>query len=503
MADAITALWHGNNYQSRFFWVNAMNLLRPLTCVSRVTFEANGPKSFDDVVVHYDPPVPRGSAQRVSAEFFQVKWHTNAGGRFGYEDLIDPKFIGAKSVSVLERLRDAKTSAPAGARFSLVTTYRTTDGDPLSKLLSSNDQILLIEKLFDGTTDRSQMGKVRKCWRDHLELATDEELQSVVEGLAIYQGHSSAQQLRDEINLLAEVAGLRPYSDAASDFRYDELARALKVRQVNELTAESLIAIAKEEDLWVGRTQVDNERPVIAIRSFQGLSTLTVPAAPGNTLWLTDSFRQRYLNDDLTWQRDIAPRVTEFLTTRTHNQNHIKLVLDAHASIAYLAGTVLHLKSGKRVDLVQKGRVGTIIWLANDGSSGDHLEHAEDQLSEAEELAVAVSITQPVDIDVRRYIQERLPSVGELISFVPPGGPGQQTVAGGAHAAAMAEQIAYHIKTKSADRPGALVHLFAACPNSVLFYLGQNQPAVGPIVVYEFDFDQRGNKSYQPSFRIE
>ena len=86
MADAVTARWHGDNYQSRIFWEHALNLLVDSSCVVEVTFEANGPKAFDDVVVRYDPPVARPGPDRVPAEYTQVKWHVETGGRFGYED---------------------------------------------------------------------------------------------------------------------------------------------------------------------------------------------------------------------------------------------------------------------------------------------------------------------------------------------------------------------------------------------------------------------------------
>ena len=86
MADAVTARWHGDNYQSRIFWEHALNLLVDSSCVVEVTFEANGPKAFDDVVVRYDPPVARSGPDRVPAEYTQVKWHVETGGRFGYED---------------------------------------------------------------------------------------------------------------------------------------------------------------------------------------------------------------------------------------------------------------------------------------------------------------------------------------------------------------------------------------------------------------------------------
>src|SRR5689334_5415663 len=104
MADAVVPRWHGDNYQARVFWLNALNLFDPTSCVVEVTFEAHGPRAFDDFVVKYDPPVVRSGPQRVSVEYHQIKWHVEYGGRFGFEDLIDPEFIGAKSFSILERL---------------------------------------------------------------------------------------------------------------------------------------------------------------------------------------------------------------------------------------------------------------------------------------------------------------------------------------------------------------------------------------------------------------
>jgi len=50
-----------------------------------------------------------------------------------------------------------------------------------------------------------------------------------------------------------------------------------------------------------------------------------------------------------------------------------------------------------------------------------------------------------------------------------PTGPGQQSVAGGEHAAALAEQVSNYVRTLKADDPDAVVHIFAACPNSMLF----------------------------------
>ena len=503
MADAITAQWHGHNYQSRIFWLNAMDLLRPETCVSRVAFEANGPKAFDDVVVHYEPPVVRSGPDPIAVEYHQIKWHVETGGRLGYEDLTRPAYIGAMSISLLERLRDAKHATAGPARMLLVTPDRIADGDPLGHLISANDHSLLTERLFDGTTDGSRMGKVRRCWREHLTLTDDDSLLEVVEGLAIVEGYRTLQQLRDEINLKAEAVGLIPCPASESDFRYDELARQLKIRRVNSMDREQLIDICKAEGLWVSQRPAADRRLPVAIRSFRGLSTDVVPAAPENTLWLTDSFRARYLNDGREWQRDIRPRVEGFLTAAAAKSNLIRLILDAHASIAYLSGSVFHVKSGLDIELVQKGRVGTQVWRPDDGTRGDSLRSEISQLGSGLDIAVAISITQPVDGHVNRYVEQSLSQVGRIFSFAPPDGPGQQTVAGGEHAARMAEELSNSLRAIKANSPDATLHLFAACPNSFLYYLGQNHPALAPVVVYEFDFDRQGNKTYQPSFEID
>lgn len=503
MADAVIARWHGDNYQARVFWEHALNLLAPHSCVVEVTFEANGPKAFDDVVVKYDPPVARSGPDRVSAEYTQVKWHTQTGGRFGYEDFIDPDFIGAKSFSLLQRLQQARSSAPSTARFAFLTTYRIKDGDPLADLISGHDRSLLVERLFDGTTDRSRMGAVRKCWREHLQLADDDQLRTVVQGLRVLEAYRSLDELRAEINIKAQAVGVLACSDAESDFKFDELARQLKVRQLNALTREVLLQLCRDEGLLVERAVEPEPFLPIAIRSILGPSADIVGAAPEDTLLLTDEFRQRYLQDGRDWQRDIRPKVETFLRGAVKKSPRLRVIIDAHASIAFLAGAVLDLKSAVQTQLVQKGRVGARVWRADDGSEGASFEIAEEIVGTGPDVAVSISVAQPATAQARTYVAAQLPQVGRLISFTLPSGPGQQSVAGGSHAAALAEQISNHIRDLTAADPDAVIHIFAAAPNSLLYFLGQHHQAIAPCIVYEYDFDRKAHKTYQPSFVID
>ena len=505
MADAIVATWHGGNYQARVFWQNALCILMDYSPISEVSFEADGPKAFDDVVVKYDPPIARSGSERVSADYHQIKWHVDTGGRFGYKDLTNPEFIGATAFSLLERLQRAKETAPSSAQFTFLTTYRIRDDDPLAPLISGNDNTLLIRKLFDGTTDRSRMGKIRKCWRQHLALDTDDELKDVVSALRIVRGHLSLDLLRDDINLKASIVGTKIYSNATSDFRYDELARQLKIRKLNTLTRDSLLKFCEEEGFLDARPTVPDPYRPIAIRSFLGPSADVINVPEEDLLMLTGEFRERYLQDGRDWQGDIRPKVETFLRAAVKRSSRLRLILDAHASIAFLAGTVLHLKSGVDLELVQKGRVGTRTWRADDGSAAGAAQFliAETSLGQSPDIALAISIAQPVEAEVQAYVAEHLASIGRMIALSLPDGPGQRTVAGGEHAAILAEQITYHLKAAKADNTEATVHLFAACPNSLLFFLGQHHQNVSPTIVYEYDYDNEGFKTYQPSFTVD
>lgn len=180
----------------------------------------------------------------------------------------------------------------------------------------------------------------------------------------------------------------------------------------------------------------------------------------------------------------------------------LRLILDAHASIAFLAGSVLDLKSGIQAQLVQKGRVGTKIWHADDAKSGPRFVASEEKLGDGSTWRSPWASLNP-SMPSRAYVASNLPNVGKLLSFSLPGGPGQQSVSGGGHSAALAEQVSNQVRALKADAPDAVVHIFAACPNSLLFFLGQQHQGIAPCVVYEFDFDRRGAKTYQPSFIID
>jgi hypothetical protein len=67
--------------------------------------------------------------------------------------------------------------------------------------VSNNDGSLRLQVLRRGKTDGSRMGEVRKCWREHLCLSSDDEIYALLDGLDITQGHSSLEKMRHDVSL--------------------------------------------------------------------------------------------------------------------------------------------------------------------------------------------------------------------------------------------------------------------------------------------------------------
>lgn len=501
MANSLEPSWNGNDYQARFFWYHAAALRDDeQQHVIEVTFEADGPKGFDDVVVRYRAPGRSTSSRpgRVSVDFHQVKFHAVQGGRFGYQDLVRPEFIGATAKSILEGLRDAKKSCPADAAFYLVTTDRIADGDPLNDAHSTKDHSIRLDRLFSKGGDRSKFGTIRKLWRDHLKLETDAELRDVVSGFHIKQISHSLEDMREEVNNRFRIVGMVTCRESV-DFRFDQIARELKKKQQNCLDRDQFEALCREEG-WL-RNEPSENRTNVSIRTFVDVLPGHLDAKPENTLALLDVFEGKHLLPGLLWADAVQPQTVAFLSGVRQRSQQIRLHLDAHLSIAFLAGSVFGLKSGMNVELVQKSRTGLSVWRPDDGMDGPSIPISTRQFGPGGDTALVVSLSRDGLNHVTEYAQQHLPNVGQVLHAKFDQGAGQLVVAGGAHAARLADDVAEAVRRHHASR-ASLTHVFIVGPNSFAFYLGQHASAMGACVLYEFDLNRTGNCSYRPTFRI-
>lgn len=194
MARAIAARTQGDDYQARWFWLQVCRLFGDRTKAIRVIYEANNVKSFDDVVVHFDGMVDE-EGYPLHAEYYQVKFHVTSAGSLTSESLMDPAFINAQSVSLLQRLKNAQEKyAPTGteSHFILYSPWDIHPDDSLAKVHSTSDGRLDWYRLSQGG-DRSEFGKLRTAWRQHLGITSDEELRTVLRPLRIRRGPTLAE----------------------------------------------------------------------------------------------------------------------------------------------------------------------------------------------------------------------------------------------------------------------------------------------------------------------
>jgi hypothetical protein len=182
------------------------------------------------------------------------------------------------------------------------------------------------------------------------------------------------------------------------------------------------------------------------------------------------------------------------------------LSLDVHSSIAFAIGYRLSSESGVNVALRQKGDRGVQELVLPDHISPARVQDlwictAHDLQKTGSELAVAIGISQPVEQDVLRFLDQCSLSVRNLQCFEIISGPGRDSMRDMEHCIQLSGSIFEEIRRLCGRGGYERVHLFLAAPVSFVFQLGRRCNALGHSwQLYEFAFDKDGmERTYMPS----
>lgn len=499
MTQAIVARRQGDDFQARLFWLHAARLLDPDGPVIRVAYET-GPKAFDDVLIEYDPArAPQDHAGRhVLRDHLQCKWHMRPD-EFGYADLVDPGFSNAQSLSFLQRARDAQQRfAPdgTGARFKLVTNWRLRHGDPLMRLILMQWQALDLARLFDGTTDASAMGGVRKLWREHLGL-DDANLRLVARTLGVTLRLESGEDLRERLNDRLAATGLIRVPASEAGFFYDDLIGKLHGQGRKDFDRASFREMCEQEQIL----DKNRERnPVfVGVRSFMHPID-DLEARCDQALNLVPHFDGRFIRDEKAWNDTLFPELRAFILAAARKNDDIRVILDTHVSLAFGVGAILNVKSGKSVEIEQRTG-GRRFWSPTDlpaDPGWPDLSFELEKVGEGPERAVAVSFTHDLGKDVKDYVKGNA-AIGTILHVRLTAGASRQSIQCGRHAQMLADALLAELRNAAGK---SIAHVFIAGPNAFAFFLGQNQPAIGPIIIYEWDFEGARDGTYRPGLRL-
>jgi hypothetical protein len=498
--------FQGDDYQARWLWFQICRLFIEPAKIETVKCEVDGIRAFDDVAVYYRNGVKDQFNSPLLIDFYQVKFHVTASGAITWKNLIDPAFINAKKVSLLQRLKNAQELYPSGCRFFLYSPWTIHPDDSLASIVSLVDGCLDLERLSEGG-DQSQMGEIRSGWCRHLELDSFEELYSILRPLRIKFG-LTLDDLNSQLNTNLYYAGLRPVDEFALGHPYDELTRKLVQRGITRFDCKNVEEICRQENLWVGISVSNKDVYRVGIRSFfhwaEDLADKT-----DELCCLLHMFNNRAINSPELWNSQVLPEVEEF-TRKTLNdsQRRYHLWLSTHSSIAFAAGYCLPSKAGIDVVPIQQGASGHEIWhpivpLNHNEFPGFMFPPEEYRADDGMDVAIAISISKPIFNDVVFYANCCLPQVHRIISLSLTSGTGNRSILNGSHALMLAEQVDIFVKTqRNVGERAATLHIFSSAPNGFLFFLGQLARGFGDCILYEYLFESNMPGAYMPSIRF-
>jgi hypothetical protein len=353
MTKAVTARRAGDTFQARMFWQQAARLLDNKSSVVRVGFES-GPKGFDDIRVDYDPErgMPDQNGNPIRREYIQCKWHVSHGV-FGYNDLINPQFTNATARSLLQKARTAQISFASdgiGIRFKLATNWCIDCSDPLCYVTETSSGTIDPEYLFESKRNTRAIGALRKAWQEHLAI-DENDLRSLARTLAFSIETRPLEALRHDLDYRFGFVGLRRIPDNESAFLYDDLVFQWMAQGRQEFDRLAFRQICDQQGLFSKTTQ---NRTAYGVKTFEH-SFDRLEDHCVDVLNLISNFHNRYIRNDADWPEKLYPQLTTFLSAAADkNPDRLRLALDAHATLAFAAGSILDTKCGRNIELEQR-----------------------------------------------------------------------------------------------------------------------------------------------------
>jgi hypothetical protein len=509
MAKSLIAIDRGLEYQALLFWLKASRLFATHSPVGQVGYEHPTVRAFDDVVVLYSRPILDEWGDPISADFYQSKFHVDYQNAFTCQNLIDPAFISAETVSLLQRIHNAQphTTNGTGARFIVTSPWPIDHEDFLGTLISTDYGQFRLEKLFAPSTRITESRTVRDSWRKHLGLASDDELRSVLRPFRIWGGAVPLNVLRQWANAQMGQVGFRPIEDDSRVHQYASLIRQLHAEGKTLFTRDELQSAAEHEGLWIGASAATDDSISLGIRSFVRHAE-QMEDWTARMLCLAKYFDNRAIRDQSFWRERILPEVTTFLRDGTAPGQAYHLYLDTHNSVAFAAGFVLDSRSGIQVYPMQTTLAGREVWKPDfHGSSRPddlwEISNLEAESSSAgNAVALAISVSNDITEDVRLFVGEHLGEVGRILVCKVRPAPGRTAVTSATHGFELAQALVATIRSRTAEERLTRLHVFASAPNALVFWLGQQARGFGDVVLYEFDFERNTPGGYVPAIEL-
>lgn len=482
----------GNRFQVGAFWYLASLLLRDdsLECVE---LESENTKVIDDVICRYKNPRPiQGTDYTYQSDYYQIKYHVNHTGALSHTYLIDEDAVSTKK-SILVRFFEAynKLQDKGNCRLNLVTNWRWNHTDPLAQALRRahfNTKHIKGKKALDAVA----------LWKKKLN-CNDIAFEAFANRLLLKSSFDLVDQ-REALNDRLELAGLLPIDMETEHSPYDDLGLKLIEAGKTVLDRDYLLNFAKKNKIYIKDAARSNSQQILAIRSFKDVFDSITPAYTVN---VSNYFEKRHLETHHDWNKDVYADLEDSLQVSKLKKlaNPIEAHIDAHLSIAFAAGRLLSPKKGFELDLRQRTRGSSELWKSK--TAGQHstiqFNMNFDGNHNRSHLIVSVAVSQDIHEDVSKMAKATLPEFDFIRLSTPT--IRRTSVAGSSDAWALAEHFSnLVVKELKHYKTRPIIHLYLGAPVALAFRMGQESTNLGPLTLYEFDFE--GTYKYTKSIDL-
>lgn len=507
MNKAIKARIQGDDYQRLLFWFLALRMFFPNTCIEKVEYESDFVKTFDDIVIHYkeDKPYLDCRNNTINADFYQVKFHVTDAGTITCDELMDPSFINASKVSLMERLRDAHQKCVENGiqgRFNFVCSWQIHPDDDLKKIVSNDEYEIRIDKLFDGK-QRSKMAIMRQKMIKHLSIS-DDELKEILLNFRLWHGSRSIQLITDTLNYYLSASGFKPIENDSILNEYTELVKQWSLKEITEFDKEFIIEECKRENLYLGNDTSDFDFLDVGVRSFY-MGAENMQDETTQMCSLLNFFNERYLINDYSWNKEIFNELTKF-RKELSSSNKYRLHMDTHLSIAFVTGSLFESAAGIEIYPMQKTFYGKEFWYPEKNSTADYKDWELNEIllsEEVKDVALVLEISHPIVNEVEEYLEDKELEISKIINCSLGEDIGLDAIKDGTHALKLASSLSVILKEgRDTQEKRNKLHIFAACPNGFMFYLGKFSKFFGKMILYEYDREHTHEELYLPSFEL-
>jgi hypothetical protein len=496
-AGAIAARTQGDDYQARWFLIQAMRLFDPKSHVLRVAIEQKHLFPwFDDVITFYG-----AGARRVRAiDAHQVKFHIVGNGALSFKAMMDPAFINSKGTSLAQRIVDVYRKRGGDCDVVMVSPWSVHPEDLLGSMAEiGNGGSLRLDALFDGKR-KSKASEIRQRLLNHVQ-AEEEVLHQALARLRI-EVTQGLPWIAAMLDLHLGRHGFVTVGDAAHANVYDDLVRKIVQNgDILEFDRDAMVALLREAGLVA--VEEPPERYRVGIRSFVRQAE-HLDGFVDELLDLQDSFEHRRLREGASWA-SVSSMLRNFMSVIDDARHEvIELHIPCHNSIAFAAGQSVSSKSGTRYLVHQPSGRGAVVWDLGERAAGqrDELWSLEETTlrADAPDVAIAVGLTHSIGADVTHFVARNVPSIGKVITVEPAAGASPSCVRDGAHAVALAETLdALLADLRTPEERRAMLHVFMSAPNGFAFAFGRAARRIARTTIYEFDFERKDPEGYSPA----